>query len=400
MAIPLTEYVNITSGVGGAAAASRRELVARFFTSNDTAVPSYDANGIAEYKKAATVAEEFGPNSLEYAVALKYFAFISKSVTAAKKISFAKWDPTVEEPNTALERVDGCNNNFGSFAFLDSLTPTQIGKVAAVNAGFNYRYLYSVPVTEDNADAIITAVSGASGTCFTLDSTSTYDASQVDQEGFPLREFAEYAPMVLFATTDYTKLNATKTYMYQKFSDLPDEVDNLTKKMRFDAFPCSNGKKYPVNYIGCTQQAGKLISFYQCGNNCDVETLETSVYCNEVWMKDAIATNLFNLMMALEKVPANDKGKTQCEMMVMSIVKEAVNNGTICPGKELTDVQKVYIESVTGDADAWKAVFSDGYWFTINISYDDALGKYKASYDLVYSKGDAVRYMEGRDIMI
>ena len=400
MAIPLTEYVNITSGVGGAAAASRRELIARFFTSNTTAAASYDDNGIAEYKKAATVAEEFGSNSMEYAVALKYFSFVSKSITAAKKISFAKWDPTMEEPNAALERVDACNNNFGSFAFLDQLTASQIGKVALVNAGFNYRYLYSVPITEDNADAIITAVAGSSGTCFTLDSTSTYDSSKVDEEGFPLREFAEYAPMVLFATTDYTKANTTKTFMYQSFSDLPDEVTTLTAKSKWDAYKCSTGHKYPVNYIGCTQQAGKLISFYQCGNNCDETVLESSVYCNEVWMKDAISTNLFNLMMALEKVPANDKGKTQCEMMVMSIVKEALNNGTICPGKELTDTQKVYIESVTGDEDAWKAVYSDGYWFSIDITYDDSLSKYKASYDLVYSKGDAVRYMEGRDIMI
>lgn len=395
MAIPLTEYVKITSGVGGAAAASRRELIGRFFTSKQDAVASYDANGIAEYKDAGTVSQEFGPTSAEYYIALKYFSFISKSITAAKKISFCKWDKQKETPAQALQRVDACNNNFGSFAFIDPLAPSEIGEVALVNAGFNYRYLYSVPVTNENADAILTAVSGSSGTCFTLDSTSQYGEDKAAE-----REFAEYAPMVLFASTDYTKINTTKTFMYQKFSDLPDEVDSLATKMKMDAYKCSNGHAYPINYVGCTQQAGKLISFYQNGNNADETTLETSVYCNEVWMKDAISTNLFNLLMALEKVPANDKGKTQCEMMVMGIVKEALNNGTICPTKPLTDVQKVYIESVSGDEDAWKNVYSDGYWFTISISFDDSIQKFKASYDLIYSKGDAVRFIEGRDIMI
>lgn len=400
MAIPLSQYVSITSGVGGAAAASRRELIARFFTSNDKAVGAYDKNGIAEYTTASAVADEFGSKSMEYAVAVKYFGFVSKSVTAARKISFAKWTKTEESPVDAFQRVDACNNNFGSFAFIDHLSAEQIGAVAALNKAFNYRYLYSVAATKDELDSVLTAISGASGTCVTIDSTAKYDASVVDGEQFPLREFAEYAPMVLFATTDYTKINSTKTFMYQQFSDLPDEVESEVDKKHYDEFECENGKKYPVNYIGCTQQAGKLISFYQNGNNVDETILESSVYCNEVWMKDAIATNLFNLMMALEKVPANDKGKTQCEMMVMSIIKEAVNNGTVQPGKSLTDVQKVYIESITGDSDAWKSVFLNGYWFTISIVYDDQLKKYKASYDLIYSKGDAVRYMEGRDIMI
>lgn len=395
MAIPLSEYVSIKSGVGGEAAASRRELIARFFTSNENAVPGYDSNGIAEYKTVSAVMDDFGADSIEYAVAVKYFGFISKSVTGAKKISFAKWNKVDESPKSAFLRVDGCNNNFGSFAFIDYLTPEEIGEVAAANATLNYRYLYSVASDKKDLNKVLLAISGASGTCVTLDETVSKDPSNVSG-----RAFAEYAPMVLFATTNYSKLNSTKTFMYQKFTNLPDEVDSEDEKKKYDQFECENGHKYPVNYIGCTQQAGKLISFYQNGNNVDETILETSVYCNEVWMKDAIATSLFNLMMALEKVQANDKGKTQCEMMVMGIVKEAVNNGTIQAGKELTDVQKVYIESITGDEDAWKSVFLNGYWFTISITYDDSISKYKASYDLIYSKGDAVRYMEGRDIMI
>ena len=86
--------------------------------------------------------------------------------------------------------------------------------------------------------------------------------------------------------------------------------------------------------------------------------------------------------------------------MVLGVVKEALLNGTIEPTKPLDNVQKAYIESITGDENAWENVYADGYWFNVEIAYDTQYKRYKASYDLLYSKGDSVRYIEGRNIMI
>lgn len=423
MAISLKNYVNITSGVGGEATASRREMILRVFTPNmakttDDKGATIDAmtednNYVKEYTSADGVKDAFGSNSPEYKVAVKYFGHVSKSITSPQKISFAYWKDSQGGVSTSTKRQDPvdafgdshrANNNFGSFMFLNlenyiSGTPKSvIKKIAEANNALNYMFLFSVSgadatktsgtATFNDLNEVLDGVGTTTGTCVTLDSTKLDDGK--DEDGSPKRDFAELIPCAMFAATKYDKLNSTKTFMYQPFDSFKTEVSTDEKKANYD--------NENVNYIGCTQQAGKLIPFYQNGNNAD--GVETAVYCNEVWMKDAIATELFNLLMALEKVPANDRGKAQAELMVLGVVKEAINNGTIQPGKELTNVKKVYIGQLTGDEDAWEQVYAEGYWFNVTISYDTQYKRYKASYDLIYSKGDAVRYIEGRDVMI
>lgn len=419
MAISLKNYVNVTSGVGGEATATRRELILRAFTPNmaknadSTDAMTASNNYIVEYITADAVCAAFGATSPEYKIALSYFGHVSKSITSPQKISFAYWKDSQGGVSTSTKRMDAAqafsesqsaNNNFGSYLFVNlenyiTGTPKSIiEKIAKANAALNYMYLYSVSgadvqythgtSTYNDLNEVLEGAGTQVGTCVTLDSTKVDQGSEED--GSPKRDFAELIPCAMFAATKYDKRNSTKTFMYQPFSGFKTEVSTDEKKANYD--------NENVNYIGCTQQAGKLISFYQNGNN--VDGVETSVYCNEVWMKDAISTELFNLLMALEKVPANDRGKSQAELMVLGVVKEALLNGTIEAGKPLENVQKVYIGEITGDENAWEQVYAEGYWFNVTISYDKTYKRYKASYDLVYSKGDAVRYIEGRDIMI
>lgn len=87
MSISIKKYVDITSGVGGASAAKERELILRIFTSN-SAVP---AGVVVEMTTLNDVGVTFGTDSEEYKRAAMYFNFISKSVTQAKKISFAHY---------------------------------------------------------------------------------------------------------------------------------------------------------------------------------------------------------------------------------------------------------------------------------------------------------------------
>lgn len=87
MSISIKKYVDITSGVGGASAVKERELILRLFTTN-TMVP---AGVVLEMTTINDVAEFFGTDSEEYERASMYFSFISKSLTQAKKISFARY---------------------------------------------------------------------------------------------------------------------------------------------------------------------------------------------------------------------------------------------------------------------------------------------------------------------
>ena len=99
MAISQSRYVLITSGIGGAAAAGRRELIARLMTTN-TKAPT---NGVLEFGGGAAAALKnvgihFGTSSAEYAFATKYFGWVSKDARQADKISFARYTPTATAP--------------------------------------------------------------------------------------------------------------------------------------------------------------------------------------------------------------------------------------------------------------------------------------------------------------
>ena len=93
MAITQKKYIDIISGVGGAAVAARRELIARLMTTNVLAptdsVMEMNLDGMLSY---------FGSDSDEYKFAVKYFSFISKSITQADKISIARYTPADTAP--------------------------------------------------------------------------------------------------------------------------------------------------------------------------------------------------------------------------------------------------------------------------------------------------------------
>lgn len=87
MAISLSRYVNIISGVGGGNTVSTRDLGARFFT-NSALVPT---GSYVVFTNAADVGIYFGASSAEYLRALFYFGWVSKNISVPRKISFAHW---------------------------------------------------------------------------------------------------------------------------------------------------------------------------------------------------------------------------------------------------------------------------------------------------------------------
>jgi len=85
--ISFKRYVSIVSAVGGGVAVATRDLILRLFTNS----PRVPVDGIVEMTSPADVAAYFGVASAEYLRAVFYFGFISKLISAPKKISFARW---------------------------------------------------------------------------------------------------------------------------------------------------------------------------------------------------------------------------------------------------------------------------------------------------------------------
>ncbi len=87
MAISFQKYVQITSGVGAGFGVRERDLIGRLFVTN----PLLPTKSLAEFDNAEDVGTYFGFTSEEYKRAVFYFSWISKNITQARKISYARW---------------------------------------------------------------------------------------------------------------------------------------------------------------------------------------------------------------------------------------------------------------------------------------------------------------------
>ena len=87
MAVKIKYWVDITSRTAGAQEVSYKEPIGRFLTANTLA----PMGKVMAFTDATKVGAHFGVNSKEYALANKYFGFISKSYTSPKKLTFSRY---------------------------------------------------------------------------------------------------------------------------------------------------------------------------------------------------------------------------------------------------------------------------------------------------------------------
>ncbi len=501
MAISFKRYVDITSGVGGGAGVRLRDLILRLFSDN-TLIPE---KTVIEMDNAADVGTYFGTTSAEYLRAVFYFGFISKLITAPKKISFSRWaavsaaariygkaktfavsqftgittgsfkltlgaytaditgvsfasattlsnvasalqtaiqavvaggadwtaatvtynataqrfelvggvvgaepvavaaaatgvpiasllgwDATgifspgvaAQEPLDAFLASVQVSNNFGSFAFVGTVTESQAVLVAAQNDTYNVAFMYLLGIAAADAASYYGALSGLSGVATTLSPIAT--------------EYPELLPAAILASTEYSRRNSVQNYMFQ--------MATLTPSVSTDA-DANSMDASRVNYYGRTQTAGQYLDFYQRGIMMGLATdpVDMNVYANETWLKDAMGAAIMSLLLSAARVSANSTGRAQVLAILQSVIEQAVFNGTISIGKPLTTVQKLYIGDQTGDALSWQQVFRLGYWLDCSIrSYvtQDSRTEWKVVYVLLYSKDDSIRKVEGTNTLI
>ena len=294
-------------------------------------------------------------------------------------------NPAFESPSDALSRVNTLSNNFGSFAILAgditeaSWTNTDINDLLTQNAGYNYKYLASVPILANSGDfndtsneiAFVTAVGTQNGASANRGNDGTIAAM----------------PMAIFGAIDYDGVGTAPNFMFKQISGETPTVFSDSVADTLDGLH--------VNYYGQTQVNGRPLAFYQRGFNLDGE--DTAVYCNEVWLKSHIATAIFNLLLSTERVPANTDGEAMIYTTIAGATQKAITNGTIEPGKTLTPAQRSKVYQLTGDAEAYMRIQNAGYWLNVVIEQNGT--EYKAVYKLVYGKGDSIRKVEGTDVL-
>lgn len=142
MSINSNKYVQITSGVGGAATVSARELLCRVFTDNEL-VPT---GSVLKFSDAASVGDYFGFESEEYKRAAFYFSFISKAITSPKNINFARW----AESDTSAQIFGAQADTLANLQAISAgaLTVTLAGVDAAITVDFSAATSYADVATE------------------------------------------------------------------------------------------------------------------------------------------------------------------------------------------------------------------------------------------------------------
>lgn len=288
----------------------------------------------------------------------------------------------VQEPLDAFLASVQVSDNFGSFAFIPTVTEAQTAAVATQNDTYNVKFMQLVPVAVDDAASYYGTLSGLSGVATILSPLAT--------------EYPELLPAMILAATDYSARNSVQNYMFQMATLTPSVEGDPTADL-LDA--------NRVNYYGRTQTAGQNIDFFQRGVMMGLATdpVDMNTYANEMWFKDAAGAKIMELLLSLARVSANATGRSQLLAVLQSVIEQATFNGTISIGKPLNTTQKLYIGNLTGDDNAWQQVYRLGYWIDCVLqSYVtvDSRTEWKAVYTLIYSKDDSIRKVEGSHVLI
>lgn len=168
MAIAFTKYVDIISGVGGAAQVALRELIGRLFTTN----PLAPTKSFIEFTDLESVGSYFGTTSQEYLRALFYFSFVSKLTTTPKKISFARWADVDTAPLIFGEKSDYLLADFTSIS--DGAFALTLGPDTEIITGIDFSTDLSLA---DVATTMEGAIQAANVAALWTGATVTYNAT-------------------------------------------------------------------------------------------------------------------------------------------------------------------------------------------------------------------------------
>ena len=321
----------------------------------------------------------FGPSADVTAFATKYFSYIAPNGGTPRAINVFKV-ASGTKARTAFDAAVKSSTNFMTFTFLGT-DLQEIGDagdlglldVALANNAIDNPFAMVVAVTKDNAATVAQSFTGMSG---------VHLVAGAD-------EYAAYMPMAFVAATDYTKANAAGDLFGKQFGSETAVVTDDTTANAFD----SN----KINYIGLTQVNGTEFSFYQRGDNQDGVAL--GIYANEMWLRSELARAWFNLLLSVQKVPANADGLALIANAFNEVAAQGIDNGSILIDKPLTSTQRTLIATYAdGNTSAADSVQDTGYYLNVEIKQED--NEYHAYFTLIYAKGDAIRKVVGSNVLV
>ena len=124
MPVSISRYIDITSGVGAGSAVPTRNLGGLIVTGNNLC----PTGSFVSFTSASDVGDFFGTSSEEYARAVFYFGWVSKSISTPSQLSFWFWNSDV--PTASLIWGNQATYAVGTF------TPITTGDFTLTMGGF------------------------------------------------------------------------------------------------------------------------------------------------------------------------------------------------------------------------------------------------------------------------
>ena len=180
--IPYTKYVNILSAFAGGQAVNEKQPYARIMTQNSL-LPYGNPQ---EFSSLEDVQAFFGGSSTEAILAQMYFAFISKRIRKARKISFGRWTSGTAQVNAtvisgtnifALSKFKEISEGTMTFSYTDVAGESHDVNLTGINlSGVSDLAGVANAITEkftDNNIKVEYDTSGTNGSRFVMHETST-----------------------------------------------------------------------------------------------------------------------------------------------------------------------------------------------------------------------------------
>lgn len=169
---------------------------------------------------------------------------------------------------------------------------------------------------------------------------------------------AEYAAFVMgaCASVDWDKDNSTITLAYKAQSGLGANVNVQSEASALEALK--------VNFVG--NYASRNDNFVLLMHGAlfgEWEWIDS--YLNSTWLTNALQVQILSGLQNAKRVPYNNVGYTLIRSWCSTVIEEALSNGVISTGVNLSTAQKTELQQEAG-LDISSELFSNGYYLQIN----------------------------------
>lgn len=141
------------------------------------------------------------------------------------------------------------------------------------------------------------------------------------------------------ASTDYEQANGSLAYAYKGQGGLVADITDATQALNLEA----NGS----NFYGAYATANQRFTFLQRGVMPGPWKF-INQYIDQIWLNNDLQLALMLLMVSIRKLPYNTTGYNNIRSAMLDPVQQALTNGVIQPGVQLSNSQRAQVNTDAG----------------------------------------------------